>query len=332
MEAVLLAVTAVIVTYNSAAVIDDCLRALVTMAPEAKVIVVDNASVDGTAAAVRRWPSVTLIVNQTNRGFAGGVNQGVGQIEEHQTVLLLNPDVQLLTPIDKVMSAASEYGLAAGKLLDADGGAQTGFNVRRFPTPLSLIFENLGINRFWPGNAVNRRYRYLDRDPDQTGFVEQPAGAFLLFRRDVWQKIHGFDEQFHPVWFEDVDFCQRAVAAGYQIRYEHTVQARHQGGHSVGELPAVDRATYWCVSLLRYSHKHFGRLAYRCVAGAVVLGSMARILVGPRLLAGPRLPVKQGLTATSKQERRLTPQIGYLKIMGFASACLVSPSRLGRPI
>ena len=115
-----------------------------------------------------------------------------------------------------------------------------------------------------------------------------------------------------------MDFCQRAVAAGFQIQYEPSVQARHEGGHSVEELSPATRATYWCVSLLRYSHKHFGHLAYRCVAAAVVLGCIARMLARPRMLA------------KTKQERRLTPLIGYLKIMGFASICLVWPSRLRR--
>ncbi len=95
---------------------------------------------------------------------------------------------------------------------------QSGFTIRRFPTPAALIFELFGINRLWPSNPVNRHYRYLDRDLDQPGPVEQPAGAFLMTRRDVWESLHGFDESFHPVWFEDVDYCKRASGSGYQIR------------------------------------------------------------------------------------------------------------------
>ena len=109
-----------------------------------------------------------------------------------------------------MIDASRQYGLAAGKLVDKTGVAQKGFTIRRFPTPASLIFELFGINRLWPSNPVNRRYRYLDRDLDQPGPVEQPAGAFLMFRRDVWKRLRGFDESFHPVWFEDVDYCRRA--------------------------------------------------------------------------------------------------------------------------
>ncbi len=117
-----------------------------------------------------------------------------------------------------------------------------GFTIRRFPTPLTLWFELCGFNRLWPSNPVNRRYRYLDRDLEQAGPVEQPAGAFLMFRRDVWERLGGFDEGFYPVWFEDVDFCRRAADAGYRIEYVPQVEAEHLGGHSVGQISEGCRA------------------------------------------------------------------------------------------
>ena len=70
-----------------------------------------------------------------------------------------------------------------------------------------------------------------------------------MFRRDVWRTLNGFDQRFEPVWFEDVDFCRRAVEAGFQIQYVPSVVARHEGGHSVGQIPAGRRASYWCVNL-----------------------------------------------------------------------------------
>ena len=74
------------------------------------------------------------------------------------------------------------------------------------------------------------RYRYQDRDLDQPGPVEQPAGAFLMMRRDVWKTLGGFDESFYPVWFEDVDFCKRALDAGLGSNMCHPVAAAHWGG------------------------------------------------------------------------------------------------------
>ncbi len=157
-----------------------------------------------------------VIANHENRGFAAAVNQGVAATDA-EFVLILNPDVKLLTSVDALVEASERYGLAAGKLTDLNGRAQTGFTLRRFPTATALIFELFGINRLWPSNPVNRRLS-LSRsvDLDQPGSVEQPAGAFLMFRRDVWERLGGFDERFHPIWFEDVDFCRRAIDSGYR--------------------------------------------------------------------------------------------------------------------
>ncbi len=191
-------------------------------------IVVDNASRDRTVERAQAHPGVRVIANRENRGFAAAVNQGIRAVES-EYILLLNPDAQLLTSVDALVSASAQYGLAAGRLVDSNGRAQAGFTLRRFPTPAALIFELFGINRLWPSNPVNRHYRYLDRDLAQPGSVEQPAGAFLMTRRDVWERLGGFDEGFHPIWFEDVDYCRRAVDAGYRIEYVPAVTARHHG-------------------------------------------------------------------------------------------------------
>jgi N-acetylglucosaminyl-diphospho-decaprenol L-rhamnosyltransferase len=260
-------------------VILSCLDALAEMAPDVSATVVDNASTDGTVEYVRRRPGVRLITNRDNRGFAGAANQGF-QITDGDPILLLNPDVRLRTSLTPLIRACREHGLAAGQLTGTDGRAQAGFTIRRFPTPASLAFELLGINRLWPGNAVNRRYRYLDRDANLEGPVEQPAGAFLMARRDVWEHLGGLDESFHPVWFEDVDFCRRAADAGYRIEYLPQVRAEHLGGHSVRKLPPSSREVYWYDSLLRYGAKHFRPWPYRGVCLAAVLSAVPRAIAG----------------------------------------------------
>jgi GT2 family glycosyltransferase len=269
-------------------------------------VVVDNASSDDTVERIRGRAGVRLIANPDNRGFAAAVNQGAREAGQAEFRLLLNPDACLASPLDNLIEATRRYGLAAGKLVGEDGRAQTGFTLRRFPTPAALVFELLGLNRMWPGNPVNRRYRYLDRDLDQPGPVEQPAGAFLMARRDVWERLGGLDERFHPVWFEDVDFCRRAANAGYRIEYVPSVTARHAGGHSVSQLPRRYRAMYWCDSLLKYAVKHFRPLAYRGVCAAVIVSAVPRMILG------------------MMQERSLAPVAMYFKILKLASRRLVS--------
>jgi len=267
----------VVVTYNSGDVIERCLDSCAQW----PAVVVDNASQDNTVELVRRRPSVKLIANPRNLGFAGAANQGVALLET-ELILLLNPDVELETSLDPLEEALSHesIGLATGKLVDSRGQVQTGFTVRRFPTPLILAFEVLGINRLFPWNPANRSYRYLDLDFSKPSQVEQPPGAFLMFRREVWQRLGGFDTQFQPVWFEDVDFVKRAHMLGLKIQYLPEVTARHQGGHSIAGMDWRCREVCWYVSLLRYASKHFRPYAYRGVSAAVVLGSMFRAIVG----------------------------------------------------
>jgi N-acetylglucosaminyl-diphospho-decaprenol L-rhamnosyltransferase len=266
----------VVVTYNSADVIGRCLDSC----PGLPIVVVDNASNDATRALVQQRPSVSQISNVSNRGFAAAVNQGVAALDT-ELVLLLNPDAELTTPIDPMVEACLREGIGAagGRLVDETGQVQSGFMLRRFPTPAALTFEVLGINRMLPRNPVNRRYRCLDMDLDQPAEADQPAGALLMFRRDLWQRLGGFDTQFHPLWFEDVDFCRRTRDLGLKILYVPQVIARHRGGHSIAKLDWGCRQVYWYVSLLRYASKHFRPYAYRGVSAAVVLGSIVRAAI-----------------------------------------------------
>ena len=304
-------------TYNSEAVIGKCLDALAEMAPSATAFVIDNASRDRTLEEVRARKGVRVIANDKNLGFAAAVNQGVRAASQEpvasEHLLMLNPDTRLLTALDDLEHASREYGLASGKLLDKTGSPQEGFTIRRFPTPLTLWFELCGFNRLWPSNPVNRSYRYLDRDLDEAGPVEQPAGALLMFRKDVWEQLGGLDEKFYPVWFEDVDFCRRAEEAGYKIEYTPGVAAEHLGGHSVSEIPEGCRAVYWCASLLRYASKHFASSAYCGVCLAVALTSVPRAVVG------------------MIRARSTSPILSCITIVGFAVRRLLSPGTSGEP-
>lgn len=278
----------VIVTHNSEAVIGPCLDA--ARAVRGEIVVVDNASADGTIWEVLERPGVRLLANPWNRGFASAANQGI-QTLDCPYALLLNPDTELIGGVEGLVEACRQHRAAAagGKLIDSRGRAQTGFLLRRFPSPLTLIFEVLGVNRLWRRNPVNRRYRCLDADLDTAARVEQPAGAFLLIQRDAWRQLGGFDESFHPLWFEDVDFCKRAVDQGYQIRYVPSAAARHQGGHSAGQLPPGARELYWYGNLLRYASKHFRRAAFLAVCTAVMLGSCFRTILGIFRWRSPRI-------------------------------------------
>jgi len=268
----------VIVTYNSQSEIGPCLDA--ALATGADVVVVDNASRDGTLAEIASR-KVQVLANPDNRGFAAAVNQGFRALDSPY-VLLLNPDAVILRGLDAMRQVCDLNGAAgaSGCLVDADGKPQIGFMVRSFPTPAALILELLVLNRLWENNPVNRRYRAMGLDYSFRRVVEQPAGAFLLLRRAVWQEVGGFDEGFYPLWFEDVDFCQRVAARNYVLFYTPEAVARHKGGHSIASVGVQARCFYWYRSLLRYSAKHYRPSAFRLVCLSVVAGSILRGAVG----------------------------------------------------
>ena len=271
-------VAAVIVTYNSERYIEACVDAAKLAVSE--VVVIDNASCDDTTRrSVARGARV--IVNHSNRGFAGAVNQGVNATKS-PFILLLNPDAVLISDIHPLASECENghTAAAAGQLCDAAGVPQRGFTLRRFPTPMSLALESLAINRIWPHNSVNWHYRCFDCDLTQPGYVEQPAGAFLLFRRDAWERIGGFDEGFFPIWFEDADFCKRLRDAGYRIAYRPECVAKHTGAHSLTTLSLGQKTDYWYRSLLRYSNKHFGLWGRIFTGFSVIAGQIPRIIAG----------------------------------------------------
>ena len=284
----------VIVTFNSADVIVDCVSACLRL-PDVRIVVVDNASSDGTVERVPPAERVRVIANGTNLGFAGAVNQGMDALPSEEAVLILNPDAVPVQGLDELERAVHREGVGAstGRLLDADGRDQHGFNVRTLPTAATLAFEALGINRIWPSNPINRRYR--QQAPETEATVEQPAGAFLMIRRRVWAELHGFDDSFFPIWFEDVDFCKRMHNAGYRIVYVPGAMARHLGGHSASKLSWRERQLFWYGSLLRYASKHLSSGDRRVVCAAVMLASAGRMLTSM-----PRFGVAEPLAVYSK--------------------------------
>ena len=238
----------------------------------AETVVVDNASTDDTCRIVEGTaPAVRLIRNPENRGFAAAVNQGV-RASSSPLVLLLNPDAVVQTSLDDMVREClmADVGAVGGRLVDATGRPQVGFNVRSFPTPVALACEVLLLNRLWPSNPVNRRYRQLNWNPERPQEVDQPAGAFLMVRREVLETVGLLDEDFTPIWFEDVDLCLRIHLAGYRIRYVPTAVAQHEGGHSLHGVSLEQRQLAWYGNLLRFAHKHFSASALRWLRPVVL--------------------------------------------------------------
>ncbi len=295
----MIAGSVVIVTHNSAACIERCLQALAP-AQGWRIVVVDNASADATLEKAQQTaPNVCVVRNGENRGFAGAVNQGI-KIAEGDTIVILNADaIPVGDALDRLRRslAADGVGVAGGSLRRSDGNVEKGFTVRRFPTLGSVLAEVLLLNRVWPNNPWNRRYRCLDLDYSRLQDVEQPAGACLAIRRQAWEDVGGFDQGFYPVWFEDVDFCRRVRNAGWRILYCPDAKFAHAGGHSVSQLSFGDRQSFWYRNLLRYFAKHHSGREVQILRWSILAGLLMRGALAVMGMRAPGVSLREAVTA-----------------------------------
>ena len=287
-------ISVLIVTYNSERWIGECLQSLSQFGSGAvrDIIIVDNGSADATVEKVQRFTaalpdasaiSLTCIAAGSNLGFAAAVNRAAREAAG-DSLLILNPDCicrSALAPLEAVLTRSANLVAVAPRLIDSEGKFQSGFAIRRLPTPAALLFEILLLNRVFPRNPVNRRYRCLEFDPEREAAVEQPAGACLLVRRAAFEACGGMDEGFYPLWFEDVDFCRRLLKVsekdGGKILYSPTAQVEHSGAHSLEAVTFSEKQVYWYRNMLYYVRKHFGWGTGAMVRAALLAGAGLRI-------------------------------------------------------
>jgi hypothetical protein len=278
--------SAIIVTYNSAGSIVQCLQALA--GEDCEIVVVDNASQDETVTRVNSFRAdhqVELLRISRNLGFAAGVNHGV-RAAGADVFLILNPDaIAEQDAVAALIDCMTAQGAAAagGALLGSDGQPDRGFAIRRLPTLGSLLCEALLINQLWPSNPINHRYRCLDADYTNTQQIEQPAGACMAITREAWEAVGGMDTQFAPVWFEDVDLCKRLIDSGRKIVYCPAARFHHAGAHSVGNLSFAQKQLFWYANMLRYARKHFSATKIWILRVGIIKGMTLRsfaVLIG----------------------------------------------------
>jgi N-acetylglucosaminyl-diphospho-decaprenol L-rhamnosyltransferase len=269
-------VSAVIVSYNSADYLPACVASL--RAEEvAQVVVVDNASSDGSVAAVRAAdPAVEVVETGANLGFGAGANRGA-DVASGDHLLILNPDTVVEPGTVKALSEALDrdagLGLVGPRMENLDGTLYP--SVRRFPD-LAVAAGHAFVGLVWPANPFTRRYRMLDWDHDRPApDVDWVGGACLLVRRAAFDVIAGFDEGYF-MYVEDVDLCWRLHQAGWRVGYEPGGRVVHALGASSRLMPYRMIAEHHR-SLLRFARKSStGRR--RALVPVVAAGLAARTL------------------------------------------------------
>lgn len=237
-------VSVVIVTYQSSACIGACLDSLRSTANEwlADVIVVDNASSDGTAAALRtRYAEATLVENPENFGFGKAVNIGARHARG-SLLLILNPDT--IVPSDMVRELAvfmryREEACACGPRIMSPDGVFDRSSRRGFPTPWNTLGYFFGLDRIFPRSRTFGHYHHTGSPMGIEMTTECLSGACMMVRKKSFDEIGGFDEDYF-LFGEDIDLCWRLNRTGEEIWYVPAASLVHRKGASMQQ--ASDRA------------------------------------------------------------------------------------------
>ncbi|MGP3535732.1 glycosyltransferase family 2 protein [Microbacterium sp. RD1] len=265
-------VTAVVVTYNSAADITallDSLPAAFEGCPH-EVVVVDNGSRDGTADLVAARGGVTL-VRSVNNGFAGGVNTGVRAGASDGPIFILNPDATVAPGAVAAMLevlAQPGVGIVAPLMREADGSLSP--SIRRAPTLLRA-----------GGLSFTRLPAFAERVEDPSQYesqrdVDWAVGAALLVSRECYDGVGGLDESYF-LYSEETEFCLRARDLGWRTVFTPTAEVTHIGGGS-GESPTTHAMKM--VNRVRLYARRHGRIATSMYYAVAVLTEVRRGILG----------------------------------------------------
>jgi len=223
-----------------------------------EIIVVDNASDDGSVEFIReKFPQITLIVNQTNLGFSKANNAAL-KIAKGKFILLINPDTivseDTITKMIEFLNEHPDAGLAGCKILNPDGSLQLACR-RSFPGPWTSFCKVTGLSTLFPKSKLFAKYNLTYLDENSTYEVDAISGSFMMMKREAYEKVGGFDEQFF-MYGEDLDLCYRIQKNGYKVYYYPGTQIIHYKGEST-KRSSLDETNIFYDAMHLFVKKHF---------------------------------------------------------------------------
>ena len=250
----------VIPTYNAHEWIEQCLDSirLHHSACHYEIIVVDDKSSDDSVAIVRsKFPDVRLFSNDRNLGFGKTVNVGL-RAAAGACILVLNNDTWMhegtLDAMIRYLDDHQDTGIVGPKVLSGNGAIQEQCR-RRIPTPVAALLYFTGVARMFPKNPRIAGYLMTATDENQTLDVDSVSGACLMVRREVLEKIHGFDEEYY-LYGEDMDFCWRTKLAGWKVVYYPAATITHFGGQGGTGNKRLYATIEWHRAMWIFYRKH----------------------------------------------------------------------------
>jgi len=246
----------VIVTYNSTGHIDECLRSLIEQRPSInqEIVVVDNASTDGTASGIRaRWSGVRVIDAGANLGFARANNIGIEQTSG-ELILLLNPDTSItpgaLDSLVATLDAHPDVAVVGPRLVNADGRAELSFG--RMMSPLAELRQKILVRGSQRGGAIAAYVESMTRREREADWV---SGACLLVRRADAEAVGLMDERYF-MYAEDVDFCAAVRGRGRRVLFSPSAEVIHLRGQSRATASSVTERAYRRSQIAFYEKHH----------------------------------------------------------------------------
>lgn len=254
----------VIVNWNARDYLKKCVASIYKDAtnPSFEIIVVDNASSDGSTEMLRNeFPGVILIENKNNLGFGAANNKALKKCAS-EFVLMLNPDTEVLdgafAAMVSFMRQNEKAGAVGAKLLNTDGTIQLTC-ARNFPTLITEFFWLTTLVRRFPKSRVVGKYLMSYWDHKDRREVDCLSGACIMARLEVLKRLNYFDEDYF-MYGEDVDLCYCFKKAGWQVWYLPEAEIIHYGGASSKKIAAT-AAIYDRIAIKVFFKKHYGLLA-----------------------------------------------------------------------
>ena len=286
----------VVVNYHARDYLVACLAALEAAPPDVpyRVVLVDNSPGDGAAEAVRaRFPAVEILANAENVGFGRACNQALRASREPYC-LLLNPDAEVqpgaLAMLLAVLRANPRVAAVGPRLVYPDGRYQhSAFRLPDLAQAFFGFFEWVPLDSGWNG-------RYPPRDGGRPRAVEHLLGACLLIRRTALDEIGLLDEAFF-MYFEETDWCARALRAGWRLWQVPTAVVQHHGGGTTRRV-AEEMSLQFHRSQAHYYRKHHGLRGYLALKLIVVCGVGYRFLRSALAVARSRIALELLATRT----------------------------------
>jgi GT2 family glycosyltransferase len=255
-------VSVIIVNWNTQELLEKCLRSIYAqnMDISYEVIVVDNASSDGSAAMVKeRFADVVLIANQRNCGFAAANNQGLA-VAKGVYVLLLNSDTVILNnAIGKAVALMPPDAAVLGaRVLNGDGTLQP--TCFMYPSAMNMVLSSTYLYKLFPKSRFFGRERMSWWGRDDARQVDVVTGCFMLVRREAIDEVGLLDERFF-VYGEETDWCYRFSKAGWKVIFTPDIEIIHYGGASTRQM-ATAMSLQLRGSLLLFIKKHRNKAVY----------------------------------------------------------------------